>query len=479
MSLSVLCLTILLVSLAAPVCVKADDGVWKFDGSPWMLNAWIEAVEAWFVKEDITTEAKYIVLWKIFVTPDVLLWYLEQAAEASWDGIKGLLRGQYLNEGVQARAFEQLMGIRQTGSIEAYNVYFTRLVQSLYTERVTPTLLVNRYISGLNRTLAKGVLARNPGTWKQAQLYALELAGTPAYTKSETSGGAPDYASKKTPKKTAMTTITAQTAVSDSIPLRLNSEGLDDVSLSAFVDTMSTFTLISPSVIAWADLVVEHSDVPFHVCYTAESRPIAFHDRVNLSLLLRYKGCEITTEQVPCYVMRIPYVHFIIGKDLQKLLAKVDDYVEASMEEEEEGKVGAPKDPEILEVPRDTVTDDHSLVSDPHAERDATPMRSPRAESILGEVTPPITAAQFMQDDKYQADQRVALLGDEQRWRLRVIRAVVAPGGRMPHPYRAMKVKAVHSVLCIEAKELGWYAPDKHKPPPVFYPEEQVYKGPG
>jgi len=280
-----------------------DDSVWKFDGSPWQLNAWFSAVEAWFEFKEITGDDRRIVVWKMFVTPDVLLWYLEQAAEISWEGIKNMMRIYYLNDGVQSRAFESLMTVRQTGSVESYNVYFTRLVQSVLSDRLTPTLLLNRYISGLNRTLAKGVLAKGAGDWKRAQIIALELAGTPAYTKADSMGMSSDKAEKPHKKKMAATCITALSARDFSFPAQLNIPGdTETVDLDAYLDTMSTYNLISPSVVYWAELQVEHSEQPFHTCYGAESRPVYLHDRVVLPLTMQYDGLDITTEPMEFYI---------------------------------------------------------------------------------------------------------------------------------------------------------------------------------
>jgi hypothetical protein len=460
--------------------VSAAEDVFRFDGSPWMLNSWFEAMDAWYVYKALGTnpnpidDAAKIVLWKMFVTPDVLLWYLEQEAEISWDGIKGMMRGYYLNDGVQGRAFDQLMTIHQTGSVESYNTFFTRLVQSIMSNRLTPTLLVNRYISGLNRTLAKGVLARSPADWKRAQIDALELAGTPAYTKSESSGftSNPSKGKSKQPK-TAMTTITALMAQDESETAYIiaQDEEIETTPLLAYRDTMSTFNLVSPSVVYWAELEVQHSNTPYHVCYSADSRPIYLHDRVLMAVRCQTADRMVKTTKIPFYVLRIPYVHLVFGKEMEKLLEKVRMTVEAEKEEgRKEGgeNVGGPEDPEnyYSEPPARIIT---SEIAD-------TPTVAGEL-SRVGEITEPIHSERVDQSQEGQQPVWEATVWKEGKYFPRRVLMLVSKANDWSARKDVEWGPARLSPVVMECRELGWWGTiDKAKPPPRFFPEEQLYK---
>jgi len=481
-----------LVTLCLMLCMAmlvraGDDSVWKFDGSPWQLNAWFSAVEAWFEFKEITGDDRRIVVWKMFVTPDVLLWYLEQAAEISWEGIKNMMRIYYLNDGVQSRAFESLMTVRQTGSVESYNVYFTRLVQSVLSDRLTPTLLLNRYISGLNRTLAKGVLAKGAGDWKRAQIIALELAGTPAYTKADSMGMSSDKAEKPHKKKMAATCITALSARDFSFPAQLNIPGdTETVDLDAYLDTMSTYNLISPSVVYWAELQVEHSEQPFHTCYGAESRPVYLHDRVVLPLTMQYDGLDITTEPMEFYILRIPYVHVILGQHMAKLIDKAKQaeklWTGGGEGEGKQQNVGEREDPQILLTPAPqtaivsvpaatTAMESLLLGEDPH---------TPRTETILGEVTPTLMSPGKVKPTRPRGLQHTRpmevvpgdptagiLVGWPGLAKLRWLSAAIKLEERGPPRMRLRGQKGDWrlSKLVVECPDLGWFKPPTGKPP--------------
>ena len=464
-----------------------------FDGSPWVYNAWVSQIEAWFLFKDVTAESKKVEFWKMFVTPDVINWYLQQTAATTWNGVKALLSAFYLNDGVQATAFEKLMTIRQTGSVEAYNQYFYRLVQSVSSDRVNETLLRNRYISGLNRNLGKALLVHGgTGTWAQTMQVAVELAGSPPYTKAETTGhsGNPitstTKAKKSSKKKVAMLTLSAMEAENDSLSTNALLPELDEVELLAYCDTASTYNLVSPSVVYWADLTVETAqNRPYDTLYDAQSQPVYLTQRVKYGTTTEYRGIRVTVEPMYFYVLRVPYVHHVYGKDMVKLLEKAYDKM----------TIGRGGENIVREEPNvvPTQMDPMSLVEqeeEPEPELEHSDNESGRnvgypSTGLLDAQEPVVRPIRRidMERDEEQMEGSANLVGlaDDGR-RLRVARVeMIGQRGTVPHygrfGHRLPQREYIEtiSVLAVEARELNWYRPHKDLPPPIFQPSVQSY----